>query len=43
MKNSMYIWMLGVSMSLFSCSDIMDEKHDNPDAFTETKIEYLFA
>lgn len=43
MKNSMYIWMLGISMSLFSCSDIMDEKHDNPDAFTETKIEYLFA
>lgn len=43
MKHTIYSFLLGSMVALSSCSDLMDEKHDNPDAFTSTEIEYLFA
>lgn len=43
MKKLIYLSMLGGSFLLGSCENKMDEKHKNPDAFTETQIQYLFA
>lgn len=34
---------LGSLITFASCEDKMDEKHKNPDGFTSTTIEYLFA
>lgn len=41
MKKFIYCSLLCVLIA--SCSDKLDEKHEDPDAFTSTKIEYLFA
>jgi hypothetical protein len=43
MRYKIYSLIAGIAAFLTSCEDIMDEKHDNPDAFTDTKIEYLFS
>ena len=43
MKKTLYSLLIGALMTTASCSGEMDEKHENPDAFTKTKIEYLFA
>lgn len=44
MKYKIYSLIIGTIL-LFSsaCNDTMDEKHENPDGFTTTEIEYLFA
>lgn len=43
MKQTIYSLLLGSMITFSSCSDKLDEKHDNPDAFTSAHIEYLFA
>lgn len=43
MKQLIYSILAGSIIAFSSCSDKMDEKHDNPDAFTASHIEYLFA
>lgn len=43
MKHLIYSLLLGSVIALSSCEDKLDEKHNNPDAFTETEIEYLFS
>lgn len=43
MKHTIYSLFVGSMIAFSSCSDKMDEKHDNPDAFTSSEIEYLFA
>ncbi|MFV0270363.1 MAG: SusD/RagB family nutrient-binding outer membrane lipoprotein [Macellibacteroides fermentans] len=43
MKKIIYSLSAGFLLMFSSCQDIMDEKHENPDGFTSTKIEYLFA
>lgn len=43
MKHLLYSLLLGSAVAFTSCSDKLNDKHDDPDAFTSTKIEYLFA
>ena len=43
MKHLLYSLLLGSVVAFTSCSDKLNDKHDDPDAFTSTKIEYLFA
>jgi hypothetical protein len=43
MRYKIYSLIAGLAAFLTSCEDIMDDKHNNPDAFTDTKIEYLFS
>lgn len=43
MKKIIYSAALVTSLFFFSCEDKMNEKHSNPDAFTSTDIQYLFA
>lgn len=43
MKHTIYGLIVGSMIAFSSCSDKMDEKHDNPDGFTSSEIEYLFA
>lgn len=43
MKHLIYSLLLGTVVAFSSCGDTLDEKHNNPDAFTETEIEYLFS
>lgn len=43
MKHLLYSLLLGSAVTFTSCSDKLNDKHDDPDAFTSTKIEYLFA
>lgn len=43
MKQTIYGFILSAMVAFSSCSDKLDEKHDNPDAFTSSEIEYLFT
>lgn len=43
MKHLIYSLLLGTAVTFSSCENKLDEKHNNPDAFTETEIEYLFS
>lgn len=43
MKHIIYSLILGSVITFASCEDKLNEKHDNPDGFTTTKIEYLFS
>lgn len=43
MKYQLYSLLCGSALLFASCENKMDEKHTNPDGFTSTKIEYLYA
>ncbi|MEG0453794.1 MULTISPECIES: SusD/RagB family nutrient-binding outer membrane lipoprotein [Bacteroides] len=43
MKKRIISLLMGIILLSSSCQDYMDKKHENSDAFTKTKIEYLFA
>lgn len=43
MRHLVYSLLLGTVVSLSSCGDLLDEKHNNPDGFNSTEIEFLFA
>ena len=43
MKHLLYTLLLGSAATLVGCTDKLNDKHNDPDAFTSTKIEYLFA
>lgn len=43
MKYQLYSTLIGSLLFFSACEDKLDEKHENPDAFGSTEIEYLFA
>lgn len=43
MKQFIYSLFITTMLVFTACEDTMDEKHSNPDAFTTTEIQYLFA
>lgn len=43
MKHLLYSLLLGSVVAFSSCESKLDEKHDNPDAFTSAEIPYLFS
>lgn len=43
MKYQLYSLLCSSALFFASCEDKMDEKHTNPDGFTDTKIEYLYS
>lgn len=43
MKQLIYSLLLGTMVAFSSCESKMDEKHNNPDAFTSAEIPYLFS
>ena len=43
MKHLLYTLLFTSGTALVSCTDKLNDKHDDPDAFTSTRIEYLFA
>ncbi|MCC8152852.1 MAG: hypothetical protein LIP01_00715 [Tannerellaceae bacterium] len=43
MKKIIYSFLVVTGLLFVSCEDKLDDKHVNPDGFTETEIEYLFA
>lgn len=40
---TLYSFLLGLFFMFSACESELDDKHENNDAFTNTKIEYLFA
>lgn len=43
MKYQLYSLLFGTALLFASCENKMDEKHLDPDGFTDTKIEYLYS
>lgn len=43
MKTKIYSLLISSIFIFTCCEDRMDDKHNNPDAFTKTEIEYLFS